>query len=430
MKKYDKLNNDMKLSLPTAATISNKTVLVRVDFNVPINKKGGNKTITDDRRIQASLNTISFLLKHNARIILVSHLGRPKGKSDSDLSLQPVADHLAQVLKQPVELVRDYFSTKKKEALPQTQIILLENVRFYPQEKQNDAAFGKYLASLADVYINEAFSAAHRKHASVVAVTKYLPSLAGFALEEEVTHLNQLMQKPKRPFVMVIGGAKISDKVSAIKNLSHIADTVLVGGGVANNFLKADGFNIARSYLEDTPVDAQKEGINFVEFADDLLDENQQEHSLLNGYIPIPKIIYPIDVIAARSINSEKIRRINLLSKNGKKSSMINKSDMYLDIGPKTIQLFSQIISQAKTIFWNGPMGVFEKPHFVQGTKKIAQAIAQSKATSILGGGDTIAAINQFKLNKKYSYISAAGGAALAFLAGKPLPGLKPLEKK
>ena len=293
---------------------------------------------------------------------------------------------------------------------------LLENLRFYPGEKKNDLHFSKQLASLADIYVNEAFSASHRGHASVAAITKLLPSFAGLNFENEVKKLSQLMHEPKRPFVMIIGGKKIADKVGAIENLTKIADTVLVGGAAANNFLKAEGFDIANSYL----------GENFVNFANKLLDENKQEASLLNDYLPIPKIIYPLDVIAATSPEATQVKTLNLLDP---KNKDIADELMFLDIGPKTIELFSQIIKQAKTIFWNGPMGVFENPRFAQGTKKIAQAVASSKAYSVLGGGDTLSAINQFNLSDKYDYMSAAGGAALEFLSGKSLPGLKPLEK-
>ncbi len=405
----------MKLCLPTSTDIAHKKVLLRVDFNVPLEKKNGEWTVSDDTRIQAALETINFLLKHQARVILLSHLGRPDGKVNSDLSLAPVARHLSQLINQAVPLIT-HFKTQD------TPIQLLENLRFDVEEEKNNKEFAKRLADLGEVYINEAFSAAHRAHASVEGITHFLPSFAGFAFAQEVDHLSQLMNNPQRPFVMVIGGAKISDKVSAVAHLTEIADTVLVGGGVANNFLKADGFDVAQSYLEDKPVDNQKKTINFVKFADKLLDSNQQEHTLLNDYLPLPKIIYPIDVVAAKSKEANQTQVIDLTTQSDVEDDL-----MFLDIGPKTIKLFQAVIAQAHTIFWNGPMGVFEQKPFAKGTHQIAQSIAQSKANSVLGGGDTIAAIDKFELRDQFSYVSAAGGASLEFLSGKMLPGVKPL---
>ena len=405
----------MKLCLPTSTDIAHKKVLLRVDFNVPLERKDDEWKVSDDTRIQAALETINFLLQHQAQVILLSHLGRPDGKVDSDLSLAPIAKHMSQLINQSVPLITN-FQTQD------TPIQLLENLRFYAEEEANNKTFAQKLASLGEVYIDEAFSAAHRAHASVEGITHFLPSFAGFAFAQEVEHLSQLISNPKRPFVMIIGGAKISDKVSAIANLTNVADTVLVGGGVANNFLKADGFDVAESYLEDTAVDKKKKTINFVKFADTLLDSNQQEHTLLNEYLPLPKIIYPIDVVAATSKDATKTQVIDLTTQSDVEDDL-----MFLDIGPKTIKLFQAVIAQAKTIFWNGPMGVFEQQPFAKGTHQIAQSIAQSKANSVLGGGDTIASIDEFELRDQFSYVSAAGGASLEFLSGKMLPGVKPL---
>ncbi|MDH5533750.1 MAG: phosphoglycerate kinase [Candidatus Pacebacteria bacterium] len=417
----------MNLKALKPQDVKNKKIIVRVDYNVPV--KDG--VIQDTRRIDISLETINFLLKHESKqIILMSHLGRPKTadkyedtiKQNKELSLKVVIPVLEKEIKQTVEF---YQSTE----IGEEKIILLENLRFWEGEKKDDKHLAKNLAKLADIYINDAFSTSHRAHASVSAISHLLPAYAGFSLRHEIEMLSKLTKDPQKPFVMIIGGAKISDKVSAIENLAKIADTVLVGGGVANNFLKAEGFNIAKSYLQDVPADMKKQGQNFVEFANKLLDENQQEHTLLDNFIPLPKIIYPIDVIAGNSMDDEKGKEVNLLD--CIEGSCYTNDDMFLDIGPRTIKLFSKVIENAKTIFWNGPMGVFETKTFSRGTKKIAHAVALSSGESILGGGDTISAIKKFKFdNEDFTYISTSGGASLEFLSGKELPGLTNLVEK
>lgn len=406
--------------------VKNKKVIVRVDYNLPIK----NGKIQDEKRIEASLETIKYLLKEGAQqIILISHLGRPKlaasveetMKNNPELTLAKVVPSLESLLGEPVAFCQSF-------DLPNDKIILLENLRFHEGEKKDDPKFARQLAKLAEIYVNDAFSTSHRAHVSVSALSTLLPARAGFALIQEVEMLSKLTHAPQRPFVMIVGGAKISDKVSAIANLANLADTVLVGGGVANNFLKAEGFDVAKSYLQDVPADLKKEGLNFVEFADRLLEEAQQEHTLIDNFIPLPKIIYPVDVLAAQSPEAKFATEVNLLK--CENQSCYEADDMFLDIGPRTIKLFAKVIAGAKTIFWNGPMGVFENEIFARGTKKIAQAVAESKAESILGGGDTISAIHQFGLEKKYTYVSTAGGASLDFLAGKELPGLKHLVRK
>jgi len=417
----------MKLKTLTGQQVSGKRVLVRVDFNVPLEKKGSIQVVGDDLRLRSALPTIKFLMQHGAQVILISHLGRPEGKADPDLSLKPVAEYLTNKLKIETLFVDQVIGPKVEAAIKELkvgQILLLENLRFHPEEEQNQARFAQQLAGLAELYLNDAFSASHRAHASIVGVPKHLPSAAGLALAREVKTLSELVTQPRRPLVIVVGGAKISDKVSVLKNLARIADTILVGGGVANNFLKADGFNVAKSYLQDSSADLKKRGLNYTQVAGQLLDENQQENMLLHNTYPLPKIIYPVDVIAAPSPNSHRLETVTLL---GRPADQVNSSMMFLDIGPKTIQLFTQVITQAKTIFWNGPMGMFEKPLFARGTKAVAEAVANSKGTTIIGGGDTINAVNDFKLTPKFSHVSTAGGAALDFLAGKELPGLTPL---
>lgn len=404
-------------------TVKDRKVIVRVDYNVPI--KDGK--VKDTNRILASLETIDYLLKNGAKqIILMSHLGRPKRaetyeqtlKDNHDLSLSQIIPELEKLLSEKVTFCQSL-------DLPEDKIVLLENLRFHEGEKKDDLNFAKKLAQLADLYVNDAFSSSHRAHVSVSRLSTLLPACAGFSLHREVEMLSKLTQDPKRPFVMIIGGAKISDKVSAIANLAKIADTVLVGGGVANNFLKAEGFDVAKSYLQDVPADLAKEGVDFVEFADKLLEDAQQEHTLIDNYIPLPKIIYPVDVMTAKSPDAKSAKEVNLLR--CENQSCYEADDMFLDIGPRTIKLFSKVIMSAKTIFWNGPMGVFENETFSLGTKKIATAISKSKAESILGGGDTISSIKQFDLEGKFTYVSTAGGASLDFLSGKEMPGLKNL---
>lgn len=411
----------MKLRTLSPSDIKHKTVLLRTDYNVPLTEKNGRWQVADDNRIQASLPTIRFLLEHTAKVVIASHLGRPDGKPNKKESLQPVAEKLSELLDQQVELAP--FPIKKR--LPDAPVVLLENLRFHPGEEANEAAFAKLLAEEADVYVNDAFSAAHRAHASIVGVTKYLPAFAGLSFATEVEMLGQLMNNPKRPFVMVIGGKKISDKVGAVQNLAHIADAVLVGGGTANNFLKAEGIDVQKSYLEDNSPDAKKRKVNYVKLAEEMIEENRNDKLLLDGYIPLPKILMPIDVIAAPAPDAKKVEEIELV--NGNHEHAQQRNLMYLDIGPKTVKLYKEVILQAATIFWNGPMGVFEETAFAEGTAEIAKTIAKSGAHTVLGGGDTIAAIQQFGLDGRYDYISAAGGAALEFLGGKELPGIKPL---
>jgi 3-phosphoglycerate kinase len=418
----------MVLRTPSPQDIAGKTVIVRVDYNVPLAKSGDGWQVAEDERLRVSLPTIEFLRENGAKIILMSHLGRPDGKKEARYSLQPVADRLGELLRQPVAISPDCIGSETDRLaknLDPGQVLLLENLRFHPEEEANDARFAKQLASLADIYLNEAFSTCHRKHASIVAITKHLPSFAGLNCAKEVEMLSSLMAEPKRPFVMVVGGAKIADKVGAICHLAKIADAVLVGGGVANNFLKADGVEICNSYIQDDPVDKKQKGRSYVTVAEDLIRTNKNNKLLLHGYVPLPKIIYPIDVVAAPSLESKRTEILTLT--NGAFDRAEKEKLMYLDIGPKTRRLYREILLEAETIFWNGPMGVFENPSFRSGTLEIARTIAKAGGTTILGGGDTIAAINEFKLQDRYDYVSAAGGAALEFLSGNILVGLKPL---
>ncbi len=397
----------MNLKTLPDADVKDKIVLLRVDYN------GAN---SDDTRIRLTLPTLHYLLDRNCRIIIVSHNGRPDGHVVATLRLDPIAKRLSDLLHHPVKKINQCQGpavTQAVASMNSGDILMLENIRFCAGETDNDPALAKFLASLADIVVNDAFSASHRAHASVSGVAKYSPMIAGLHLEKEVKMLSHLLKNPKHPFVVIIGGAKVSDKVAVVEHLGKIADVVLVGGGVANNFLKADGKPVFKSYLEDVIVDEAKRHLDFVKLAHQLLASNHG------------KIVYPLDVIAATSINQTATTVVNLI--NPLSFTKANPKLMYLDIGPNTIKLYREIIFQAETVFWNGPMGVFEKKPFATGTLKIASAIAKSKALSVLGGGDTIVAIQKFGLQDRYDYVSAAGGAALEFLAGKTLPGLTPL---
>lgn len=424
----------MELRTPSAQDIKDKVVLIRCDFNVPLKKQNTSYVVTDETRIELAQKTIAFALKHAKKTILISHLGRPKNKKDPEASLKPVGEHLEKILKRPVIFLSDCVgveTARKVSQAPDGSCILLENLRYHAGEQQDNDQFAKDLAKLADVYINEAFSAAHRAHASIVGIPRHLPAFAGFSLETEVTELSKLLTKPKHPFVVVLGGAKISDKVGAVKHLANIADIVLIGGAIANNFLSAEGYEIYRSYTEEASADLKKQGIDYVSLAKDLITEHQTEKHLQFGYIPLPKLLYPIDVLAAPSMQVNKksdVQTIDLT--HDMQDTKENVKLSYFDIGPQTAKLYAHIIMGAGTIFWNGPMGVWEQKEFSAGTRSIAKAITMSKAHTVLGGGDTIAAAHHFHVDHKFSYVSAAGGAALTFLSGKTLPGIKPLLRK
>lgn len=412
--------------------ISRKVVLVRTDFNVPLKIENGKLQVSvgDVTRIEAAIPTLKLLLKLGCTVGIVTHLGRPEGnKTDKrDFSLEPLVPILEKLLHHSVTFCPDTIGEIAQKAMVQAhkspasaknKVVLLENVRFYSQEEENDPEFAQELAELADVYVNEAFSASHRAHASIVGVTKCMPSYAGLGLAKEFDTWTKIMKNPKRPFVMVIGGAKISDKVGAVQHLAEIADAVLVGGGTANNFLKAEGFEIYESYLEE-----KKSKVNYVKVAEHMLETTRADKYIIDGYIPLPKIIMPVDVVAAKSMDSTQTEVIELTSS----ESISKRTDtMFLDIGPKTVKLFTEIVAQAGTIFWNGPLGVFEKEVFASGTRKVAKAIAASKGFSVVGGGDSVAAIQSFSLGNSFDYVSVAGGASLEMLSGKTLPGITPL---
>ncbi len=384
----------------TDLDVEGKKVIVRVDFNVPI--KDGK--ITDDTRITAALPTINYLLDHGAAVILMSHLGRPKTKEDLQYSLKPVADHLATLISAPVKFAADCRGEVAKEAsatLKPGEVLVLENTRFYPEESKNDPEMSKDLASLADLYVNDAFGSAHRAHSSTAGIADYLPSAAGFLMEKEIRYLGNAIADPVRPFVAILGGAKISDKIGVINNLLKTADKILIGGGMANTFLKAQGYEMADSLVEAEVLDTAKD---LISRADD-------------------KIILPIDMVLGDAFDADaKMETIAL--------GDVPAGWRVMDIGPVTVQLFADVIVAAGTVVWNGPMGVFEFPHFAQGTFGVATAVASSGAVSIIGGGDSVSAINQSGLSDKITHISTGGGASLEMLEGLELPGLAVLDDK
>ncbi len=374
--------------------VQGKRVLVRVDFNVPMQ----DGQITDDRRIRESLPTIQYLLEHGAKVILMSHLGRPKGKPDPQYSLRPVAQRLSELLGRPVRFLEDCVGEAVEQAVQAMapgEVALLENLRFHPEEEANDADFARALARLGDLYVNDAFGSAHRAHASTEGVAHHLPAVAGFLMEKELRYLGSILTQPERPFVAILGGAKVHDKIGVIRNLLPKVDRLLIGGGMAFTFLKAQGYEIGRSLLD-------SEGI---EFARRVLQEADQ------------KIVLPVDVVVAPSPEAETQAQVVPIDQ-------IPPDQMGLDIGPQTVACFSEMIRPARTIVWNGPLGLFERATFAAGTRGVLQAVAESGATSILGGGDTAAAAEQLGFADRITHISTGGGAALEFLEGRTLPGV------
>jgi phosphoglycerate kinase len=380
--------------------VKGKRVLVRVDFNVPL--KDG--MVSDDTRIRAAIPTIQYLLDHGAAVILCSHLGRPKGGPEAKFSLLPVADYLSKLTGKKLAFANDCIGPEAKKAaqiLKFGEILLLENTRFHPEEELNDLTMAKELASLADIFVNDAFGTAHRAHASTEGVTHFLPSVSGFLLEKEIKYLSQTIENPARPFVVIMGGAKISDKIGVIKNLLKKADTILIGGGMANTFFKAQGYTLADSLVEDEALETAKE----------LLKAAGK------------KIQLPVDVVLGDKFDAEAaIKTIDL--------GNIPDGWRILDIGEKTVASFASVIKTAGTVLWNGPMGVFEFPKFAVGTFSIAKAVASSKAVTIIGGGDSVAAIQQSGLAEKITHISTGGGASLEMLEGLELPGVAALQDK
>lgn len=384
--------------------VQGKRVLVRVDFNVPLGEDG---TVVDDTRIRAALPTIQYLQEQGARLVLISHLGRPKGKVVEKLRLDPVARRLSELLEQPVIKVDHCLGIEVEQAVNNLlpgEILLLENVRFYPEEEANNPDFAQVLAKLGDLFVNDAFGAVHRAHASTAGLAAYLPAVAGFLVEKEVSMLGKALEEPERPLVAVLGGAKVSGKIDVITNLMAKVDAFLIGGGMAYTFLKAQGYEIGTSLLETDKL---------------LLAQDILADAAARGI----DLLLPEDVVVAPEMSAVATPQVVPVGK-------IPADQKGLDIGPQTRELYAKIIREAGMVIWNGPMGVFELAPFAAGTKAIAEAMAASSAVTIVGGGDSAAAVEKFGLSQEMNHVSTGGGASLEFLEGKELPGIACLDDK
>ncbi len=381
--------------------LQGKRVLMRADLNVPL-KEG---VITDDTRIRAELPTIRYILDQGAALIVLSHLGRPKGKVKPELSLKPVAERLAELLGQPMKMAPDCVGAEVEamaQALKPGEVLMLENTRFHPEEKKNDPEFARQLASLGEIFVNDAFGTAHRAHASNVGVAHYLPTVAGFLMEKEIDFLSRATENPERPYIVILGGAKISDKIGVIRNLMGKADKLLIGGGMANTFFAAQGLEMGDSLVEESAVETARE---LLEAAGD-------------------KLILPVDAVIADAFSEEAQRRVIPVG-------TVPPGWRILDIGPKTVERFAAALRGARTVVWNGPMGVFELEPFAQGTFAVARILAElPDAITIIGGGDSASAVKKAGVADKMSHVSTGGGASLAFLEGKVLPGIAVIEDK
>lgn len=388
----------------TDVDVDKKKVFVRADFNVPLDENG---IITDDTRIQKTLPTIRYLLDHQAAVILASHLGRPKGKVVEKYSLKPVAVRLSELLGIPVQMAPDCIGVETEAmagALQPGQVLLLENLRFHGEEEKNDPEFSRKLASLADVGINDAFGCCHRAHASVAGIAAFLPMAAGFLLEKEIRFIGGAVDHPAHPFAAIIGGAKVSDKIEVISNLLPKVDVMIIGGGMANTFLAAQGYGIGKSLVEADKIDLAKKLIA------QAADEGK-------------KLLLPVDVTVAEAFSNDAAHKVV-------PADAVPEGWMILDIGTKTQELFARELEPMKLIVWNGPMGVFEMENFAKGTESVARAVAHSQAISIVGGGDSVSAVNKTGLADQISHISTGGGASLEYLEGKKLPGIESLSDK
>ena len=398
----------MNKKVITDLEVTSKRVIVRVDFNVPMSKTEEGK-ITDNARILAALPTINYLIENKAKVILLSHLGRPKGEAKKEFSLEPVAKELSRLLNKEVkflqsDLVVDDNVKNKVLNLQDGEVALLENTRFRPEETKNIDNFSKELSSLGDIYINDAFGTSHRAHCSNVGLCKFLPSAVGFLVEKEISIMGKALSNPERPFVAILGGAKVSDKITVIENLIEKVDSIIIGGGMAFTFLKSLGYSVGKSLLEEDKIDLAK----------DLYEKAKSKNV---------NMLLPVDVVVSKEFsNDSDFKTVTIDS--------IEEDYMGLDIGYKTVELFSDEIKKAKTVVWNGPMGVFEMPNFAKGTFEIAKAIAETDSISIIGGGDSASAAEKSGFKDKITHISTGGGASLEFLEGKILPGIDAIDNK
>lgn len=384
--------------------VRGKKVFVRTDFNVPLDE---NQKVTDDTKIISSLPTIEYLIENGAKVILASHLGRPKGQVKPEFSLRPVADRLGELLNKTVVLAEDCVGNKAQEAvkdMKEGDVVLLENVRFHEEETKNDPNFAKELSLLADLYVNDAFGTAHRAHASTAGITEYLPAAAGFLIEKEINYMQKALENPERPLLAIIGGSKVSDKIQVLENLLNKVDTILIGGGMANTFFKALGYGMGTSLLEEDKLDVAR---------------STMEKAKRAGV----KFMLPVDLLMAKELNQGARQQLAPVDK-------VPEGWAAVDIGPRTAELYSAEIKKAKTIIWNGPMGIFEIDDFAKGTNTVARAVADADALTIVGGGQSVAAVRKLGLADRISHVSTGGGASLEFLEGKTLPGIKALEKK
>lgn len=404
MYRYDMEEDFSMKQTITDITVDNKRVFVRADFNVPLD---GDCRITDDTRIQKTLPTIKYLLDHHAAVILASHLGRPKGEAVPKYSLKPVAERLSELLGIPVKFALDCVGPETKamaEALQPGEVLLLENLRYHKEEEKNDPEFSRQLAELAEVGVNDAFGCCHRAHASVAGITAYLPMAAGFLLEKEIRFIGGAVDNPAHPFAAIIGGAKVSDKIEVISNLLPKVDLMIIGGGMANTFLAAQGYGIGKSLVEADKINLAKS----------LIAQAQEQGT---------KLLLPVDVMVAAAFDNDADHKVVDVAD-------VPADWMILDVGTKTQELFAKELAPMKLIVWNGPMGVFEMENYAKGTEAVAKAVAASDAVSIVGGGDSVSAVNKTGLSDQISHISTGGGASLEYLEGKKLPGVESLSDK
>ena len=385
--------------------VPRRRVFVRVDFNVPIDR--ATRTVSDDTRIRAALPTIRFLLEREAKVILASHLGRPDGRVVEELRMDPVAARLSELLGRPVQKVNDCVGPEVENAVERMRpgdVLLLENLRFHSEEEANDPGFAEALARLADVYVNDAFGTAHRAHASTVGITRYLPAVAGFLMEKEIDALSRLLENPERPFDAIIGGAKVSTKIGVLRNLIHRVDALMLGGGMANTFLKASGYPVGESLVEDDQLDTARS----------LIEEARRAGVELR---------LPVDVVIADRFAADAQARTVSINE-------VPEGWRIMDIGPRTVEEFRQELADARTVVWNGPMGVFEFPQFAGGTRAIAETLAGLNAVTVVGGGESVQAVEQMGVADRITHVSTGGGATLEFLEGRTLPGVAALMDK